>query len=149
MVNLDGIVDLDAAAAGAQIAAHPAGVHPDGQGAVGRVIHGQVPPALLKDHLGVDLPHPQQGDPVGLDLEGGQGALQSGELALLIGQGIALVAVGLQAALGDQLNGVVLLGLEGLLSLDGNDDVVLHGDWYLGARCNENCILLYPTAGRM
>ena len=88
-------------------------------------------PSLLKDHLRVDLPDAQQGDPLGLDLEGGQGTLQPGEFALLIAQGIALRSIRIQPPLGDQLDGLVLHILIGLLALNGNNHVVFHTPEYL------------------
>ena len=74
--------------------------------------------------MGVELPHPHEGDPLRLDLESGQRALQAGELALLIGQGIA-VPLPLQAALSHQLHGVRVGVLVPLDPLDGNDHVLL------------------------
>ena len=145
MVDFDGVVNLDVAAPGVQLGPHLTGVDAYGQGAVGSIVHGQVPPPLLKDHLGVDLPHPQERDPVPLDLEGGQGTLQAGELALLIAQGVAVVPVGLQAALRDQLDGVIVLCLKGLLSLDGNNHVVLHGCSFLVPRSNCKLHIIIPN----
>ena len=80
--------------------------------------------ALLKDHLGVELPHPHQGHAVLLDLKGGEGPLHTGDLTLLIAQGIA-VRLPLQKALGDQFHGLPLGPLEGLLAPDGDNDIIL------------------------
>ena len=130
VVNLKGIVDLDAASHRTELGPHLLGVDPYRQRAVGRVVHGQVPPSLFKDHLGVDLPHPQQGDPLRLDLESGEGTLQSGQLTLLVAEGIAVLAVGGQPALGHQLNDLRLLVLKGLPALNGYDNIVLHGSMF-------------------
>ena len=71
--------------------------------------------AQLEHHLRIDHAHAHERDAVGLDLEGGQGPLQSGELALLITERIALVAAVQKPPLGDQINGLrlgVLVGLD-------------------------------------
>jgi hypothetical protein len=76
--------------------------------------------------LGVELPHPQEGHPLGLDLEGGQGPPQTGQLTLLIAQGIAPGVLLVKAALGHQLNGVAVHPDIGLHSFDGNDNIIFH-----------------------
>ena len=54
-------------------------------------------------------------------------------------------AVGLQAALRDQLDGVIVLCLKGLLSLDGNNHVVLHGCSFLVPRSNCKLHIIIPN----
>ena len=101
------------------------GIHPNGHGAIGGVVHGQVAAPLLEHHLGVELPHTQQGHPLRLHLKGGQRALQAGELALLIGEGIAVPLL-LQPPLCHKLHRIRVGVLKPLHALDGDDHILFH-----------------------
>ena len=101
------------------------GVHPDGHGAIGRIVHSQVAAALLEHHLRVEFPHTQQGHTVRLHLEGSQRTLQAGELTLLIGECIA-VPVLLQPPLRHKLHRIRIGILKPLNALDGDDHILFH-----------------------
>ena len=126
MVDFDGVINLDLATVLVQVGPHLAGIDANGQRPIGGVVHGEMPLAQLEHHLRIDHAHAHERDAVGLDLEGGQGPLQSGELALLITERIALVAAVHKPPLGDQLNGLRLGVLVGLGALDGDDDAFIH-----------------------
>ena len=101
------------------------GIHPNGHGAIGRIIHSQVAAALLEHHLGIEFSHTQQRHALRLHLEGGQRALQAGELALLIGEGIA-VPILLQPSLRHKLHRIRIGVLKPLNALDGDDHILFH-----------------------
>ena len=146
MVDLDGVVDLDLAAPLVQIGVHLFGVDAHGQRPIGGLIHGEVPPARLKDHLGVELSHPQEGDAAGLHLEGGEGTLQPGERALLVGQGIPGVTAVQELALGDQLDDLRLPIVSALNSFDGNDHAFIH--WEITSVSTQNSTPRCRRGGR-
>ncbi|MPN51918.1 hypothetical protein SDC9_199569 [bioreactor metagenome] len=76
--------------------------------------------------MGVNLPHPQQGNAVLLNLKGGEGAVQPGEVALLIRKRKARVQVPRKPALGDQLNGLIVPVLVILHSPNGDNHRFIH-----------------------
>ena len=76
-VRLQGVADREAAAALPDAGLGPVGVHAQHEAAEGRLIEGEMLLPFLEDHLGVDGPLPQEGDPVGGDAKGGEGPLQS------------------------------------------------------------------------
>ena len=126
MVDFDGIINLNIPAVLSQGGAHSAGIDADGQRPVGGVVHGEVPPPLLEDHLGVDLADAHKGDAPLLHLEGGEGALQPGELALLVGEGVLSLPLLIEQSLGDELDGLVLHILVGLFTFNGYNHALVH-----------------------
>ena len=80
---------------------------------------------LLEDHLGVDGPLPQEGDPVGGDAKGGEGPLQAGQLAFGIDQGKALLLAVPEDPLGHQLDSI-FLPIHILGRFDGDNDWLFH-----------------------
>ena len=126
MVDLNEIVHLNVAPPVAELSQEMPGIHAHRHRAIRCIVHRQVAASLLEHQLGVELPHPHQGYLLPVHLDGGQGAVQAGELALLVGQGVARPVPG-QPAGGDQLHRVGQSALILLHLLDGDDHFLFHG----------------------
>ena len=107
VVDLQGVLDVDDPAGLAQRAGQLLSTHPHRHIAIGRLVDGQMPPPLLEHHLQAHRAHAHHAHLIRIHLEAGDGALQTGQGGLPIGQVIAAAHLG-QHAWGDQLHRFLL-----------------------------------------